>query len=79
MGGSDQSEAAQSAFTQNSQLSEQTYGLGKGALEGGLSYLQMPIRGAATTRAPSTRPCRARRWTRWPGPTQRPGRRQWPV
>jgi hypothetical protein len=45
MGGSDQSEAAQSAFTQNSQLSEQTYGLGKEALGGGLSYLTSQYRG----------------------------------
>jgi hypothetical protein len=41
----DQSLAAQSAFTQTSLLSDETYGLGKGALEGGLSYLTRAVKG----------------------------------
>jgi hypothetical protein len=34
-----QGEAAQAAYTQQHQLSEQSYGLGSSALQGGLSYL----------------------------------------
>ena len=45
MGGSDQSEAAQSAYMQNMNLSEQTYGLGKGALQGATSYLTNAYQG----------------------------------
>jgi hypothetical protein len=43
--GSDQSEAADEAFALNTKLSDQQYSLGKGALQGGLSYLTDAYKG----------------------------------
>jgi hypothetical protein len=45
MGGSDQADAANQAYMQELQLSNQTYELGSGALKGGLSYLTDTYKG----------------------------------